>query len=186
MVIVMAKLRDILVLLGIGLAGYFMLKYIAKAKKEEEKAKEEEQKTIQSIRTQHETEQIKTQPIDLEKHETEQIKTQPIDLEKHETEQIKTQPIDLEKKEKEEQAFKQYTEHQIACETLYNDFYRDCLAYGGNVVDSESLHLLSSSYNVVNERVICDKKYYCVIIYEEEFRRGGRKPEPEPRRRYMT
>jgi len=156
MVIVMAKLRDIIILMGLALGGYFMLKYIAKAKKEEEKAKEEEQKTISSIRTQYETEQIKTQPIDLEK------------------------------KEKEEQAFKQYTEHQIACETLYNDFYRDCLAYGGNVVDSESLHLLSSSYNVVNERVICDKKYYCVIIYEEEFRRGRPKPEPEPWRRYMT
>jgi len=135
------KLRDVLVLMGLALAGYFMLNYIAKAKKEEEKAKEEEQKTISSIRTQHETEQIKTQP---------------------------------------------YYETQKTCETLYNEFYRDCLAYGGSVVDSESLHMISTSYSVVNERVICDKKYYCVVIYEEEFRRGGHKPEPEPPRRYMV
>jgi len=155
MVIVMAKLRDIIILMGLALGGYFILKYIAKAKPVEKPEKTEEQKEIHDIRTQYETEQIKTQPIDLEK------------------------------KEKEKKAWEEYTETQIACESLYNDFYRDCLAYGGNVVDSETLHMISTSYNVVNERVICDKKYYCVVIYEEEFRRGGRKPEPEPWRRYM-
>jgi len=148
------KLRDVLVLMGLALGGYFLLKYIAKGKKEEEKAKEEEQKTIQDIRTQYETEQIRTQPIDISK------------------------------KEKEKKAWEEYTETQIACETLYNEFYRDCLAYGGSVVDSESLHLLSSSYSVVNERVICDKKYYCVIItssvYEEQKQYGRPSIRPQP------
>jgi len=150
------RLRDIIFLLGIGLAGYFMLKYIAKAVKVEEKPKTEEQKELHDIRTQYETEQIKTQPIDISK------------------------------KEKEKKAWEEYTETQIACETLYNEFYRDCLAYGGSVVDSESLHMISSSYSVVNERVICDKKYYCVIItssvYEEQKRYGT--PSIQPRRYY--
>jgi len=156
------RFRDILVLLGIGLAGYFMLKYIkAEAKPVEKPAEKpaeetvtEEQKTIQSIRTQYETEQIKTQ------------------------EQRKTQ------EQKEAEAWRQYTEHQIACETLYDDFRQNCLAYGGSVVDSESLHLLSSSYNVINEQIICDKKYYCVIItssvYEEQKRYGRPSIRPQP------
>jgi len=181
----MAKLRDIIILMGLALGGYFILKYIAKAKPVEKPEKTEEQKEIHDIRTQYETEQIKTQPIDLEKKEKEKKAWEEYTETQIETEQIKTQPIDLEKKEKEKKAWEEYTETQIACESLYNDFYRDCLAYGGNVVDSETLHMISTSYNVVNERVICDKKYYCVIIYEEEFRRGRPKPEPEPWRRYM-
>lgn len=149
MVITMAKLRDIIILMGLALGGYFMLKYIAKAKEEE---KTEEQKTIQSIRTRYETEQVKPQS----------------------------------KEDKEAQAWRQYTQTQVACETLYNDFYNDCIAYGGSVVDSESLHMLSSSYNVVNEKVICDRKYYCVIItssvYEKQKRYGT--PTIQPKRPY--
>jgi len=144
------RLRDIIFLLGIGLAGYFMLKYIKAGAKPVEKPETEEQKTIQSIRTQYETEQIKTQ------------------------------------EQKEAEAWRQYTETQIACETLYNEFYRDCIAYGGSVVDSETLHMISSSYNIVNEKIICDKKYYCVIItssvYEEQKRYGT--PSIQPRRYY--
>jgi len=136
----MVKLRDILVLLGIGLAGYFMLKYIAKAK-EEEKAVEE-QKTIQSVRTQYETEQIKTQT----------------------------------KEEKEAQAWRQYTETQIACDQLLEDFRKDCMARGGGIIQSEALYTLNTSYQVLDEKVICNQKWYCVIfthtIYEEQKRYG--------------
>ena len=153
----MAKLRDIIFLLGIGLAGYFMLNYIAKAKEEEKaKTETEEQKELHDIRTQYETEQIRTQPIDLER------------------------------KEREKKAWEEYTETQIACNQLLNDFRQNCLAYGGSVVDSESLHMISSSYNVINEQIICDKKYYCVIItssvYEEQKRYGT--PSIQPRRYY--
>jgi hypothetical protein len=137
----MTKPRDILILLGVALGGYYILK----------KTEQGEEKTIQSIRTQYETEQVKPQA----------------------------------KEDKEAQAWRQYTETQIACETLYDQFRKDCTAYGGSVVDSETLHMISSSYQVLNEKVICDKKYYCIIythtIYEEQKRYGAPTIQLRPR-----
>ena len=146
----MVKLRDILVLLGIGLAGYFMLKHIKAEAKPVEKTESEKQ--LQSVRTQYETEKAKTQT----------------------------------KEEREAEAWRQYTEHQIACNQLLEDFRKDCMARGGGIIQAEALHMLNTSYQVLDEKIICNQKWYCVIfthtIYEEQKRYGAPTVQPQPAR----
>jgi len=147
----MVKFRDLIFLLGVGLAGYFILKHIKAKAKPVEKPKTETERQLESVRTRYETEKAETQT----------------------------------QEQKEAEAWRQYTEHQIACSQLLEDFRKDCIARGGGIIQSEALHLLRTSYQILDEKVICNQKWYCVIfthtIYEEQKRYGAPTIQPRPR-----